>query len=250
LVVLLSQLIGLAVLAVLVVSSRQGMPASADLFAAACVGLTGAVGLGCFYTALAIGAMSVVAPITATGALVPVVVGIAGGDSPGALQAVGMVAAVVGILLVTQDGQAGPGRTRTSRLSIALAFAAALTIGVGLVAIDRAVDSGVLNAAMWARVASVALLLPAAQLLRPSPEAVRGRIWPIVAVGLFDAGALTLYAVSTTKGLLSIVAVMASLYPVVTVLLARVVLSEEVRRIQAIGIACALSGVAVVGAGG
>src|SRR4051812_50012909 len=130
-VVLLSQVVGLAVLVLLVLSSRQGMPATRDLLAAACVGVSGAVGLACFYKALAIGTMSVVAPVTATGALIPVVVGLGGGDKPDALQALGMIAAVGGILLVTRDGETDPERARYSRMSIVLAFAAALMIGLG-----------------------------------------------------------------------------------------------------------------------
>jgi drug/metabolite transporter (DMT)-like permease len=249
-VVLLSQVIGLFALVGLVVAAGQGMPHGTELLGAAGAGLTGAVGLGCFYRALALGKMSVVAPITATGAIVPVIVGLGDGDQPGGLQAAGMVAAVIGILLATQDGDDDAEGRRRSRTSIALAFAAAVSIGLGLVAIDRAADAGVLSAAMWARVVSVGLLLSVVAFLRPPAGAVGPRIRSIAAIGLFDAGATTLYAWATTEGLLSVVGVISSLYPVVTILLARTILNERIRRIQTIGVACALSGVAVVGAGG
>jgi drug/metabolite transporter (DMT)-like permease len=248
-VVLISQAIGLCAVALLAVIAGEATPESGDLAAAAIAGLTGAVGLGCFYQALAVGTMSVVAPVTATAAIVPVVIGLGDGDHPGSLQLVGMGTVALGVLLVTQDGETDPDKRRASRTSVGLALIAALSIGLGFVCLERAADSGPLAAVMWARVVSVALLLLVAilfQRLTPTPRsAVKG----IAGIGIFDAAATALYAWATTEGLLSVVGVAASLYPVTTVLLARTMLREHVRPIQGAGIVFALSGIALVAAG-
>jgi drug/metabolite transporter (DMT)-like permease len=249
-VLFVSQAVGLAGIAVIVALSGEPAPALADLWPAAAGGAGGLLALSAFYRALAIGTMSIVAPISATGAAVPVAVGIAGGDRPAALQLAGIVAAVVGVVLASRElDEPHPEGHVPERTSIALALVAALGFGTFFVGMDAGADASVPWALLANRVASVtAVLLVVGAARVPLPGSPR-RLAPLVLVGLLDAGANGLYAWGTTEGLVSVVAVLGSLYPVATVLLARLVLGERVRRVQEVGIVAALAGVVLIAAG-
>jgi uncharacterized membrane protein len=249
-VLLVSQASGLAAIAIAIAIARPDVPALVDLWPAAAAGVAGAIALSAFYRALAIGTMSIVAPISATGAGVPVVVGIAGGDRPAALQLAGIVAAVVGVVLASRElDEPHPEGRVPERTSIALALVAALGFGTFFVGMDAGADASVPWALLANRTASVsAVLLVVGAARVPLPGSPR-RLAPLVLVGLLDAGANGLYAWGTTEGLVSVVAVLGSLYPVATVLLARLVLGERVRRVQEVGIVAALAGVALIAAG-
>ncbi|MFL5838123.1 MAG: DMT family transporter [Solirubrobacteraceae bacterium] len=249
-VLLVSQASGLVAIAIGIAIARPQAPPLVDLWPAAAAGLAGAIALSAFYRALAIGTMSIVAPISATGAAVPVVVGIAGGDRPAALQLAGIVAAVVGVVLASRElDEPHPEGHVPERTSIALALVAALGFGTFFVGMDAGADASVPWALLANRVASVsAVLLVVGAARVPLPGSPR-RLAPLVLVGLLDAGANGLYAWGATEGLVSVVAVLGSLYPVATVLLARLVLGERVRRVQEVGIVAALAGVALIAAG-
>ena len=249
-VLLVSQASGLAAIAIGIAIARPDAPPLADLWPAAAAGLAGAIALSAVYRALAIGTMSIVAPISATGAAVPVIVGIAGGDRPAALQLAGIVAAVVGVVLASRElDEPHPEGHVPERTSIALALVAALGFGTFFVGMDAGADASVPWALLANRIASVsAVLLVVAAARIPLPGSPR-RLAPLVLIGLLDAGANGLYAWGTTEGLVSVVAVLGSLYPVATVLLARLVLGERVRRVQEVGIVAALAGVVLIAAG-
>jgi uncharacterized membrane protein len=248
-VLLVSQGAGLLAIGIGVAIAAPPAPGIGDLWPAAVAGLAGALALSAFYRALAIGTMSIVAPISATGAAVPVIVGIATGDRPSALQLAGILAAVIGVILASreldEDQPAGsPGAT-----SIVLALLAALGFGTFFVGMHDAADASVPWALLTARAASVGGVMVAVLAVRtPIPGEPR-RLGSLALVGLLDAGANGLYAWGSTEGLLSVVAVLGSMYPVSTVLLARAVLGERVRRIQEAGIIVALAGVALIAAG-
>jgi drug/metabolite transporter (DMT)-like permease len=260
-VLLVSQASGLVAIALGIAIARPQSPPLVDLWPAAAAGLAGAIALSAFYRALAIGTMSIVAPVSATGAAVPVVVGIAGGDRPAALQLAGIIAAVVGVVLASREldepqkgsglgvvARPDPGRV-PERTSIALALVAALGFGTFFVGMDAGADASVPWALVTNRIASVSAVLLVVTAARvPLPGSPR-RLAPLVLVGLLDAGANGLYAWGTTEGLVSVVAVLGSLYPVITVLLARAILGERVRRVQEVGIVAALAGVALIAAG-
>jgi drug/metabolite transporter (DMT)-like permease len=249
LVVLVSQAVGLAAIAVIVVVGASQVPSGGGMMAAVLAGVVGVIGITSFYRALAIGKMSIVAPITATGAIVPVIVGLANGERPGMVQVVGMLAAGVGVVLAAQDGEKDGEARRISRQSIVLALVAAVSIGTALAAIDRAADSGVFVAVFWSRLVSVALLLLVVILIRPQVAGLGSSLRGVALIGVLDTSATALYALATTHGLLSVVAVTSSLYPVTTVVMARLVLAERVRRIQAVGVTAALGGVALLATG-
>jgi drug/metabolite transporter (DMT)-like permease len=211
-------------------------------------GVCGAVGIASFYAALAAGKMSIVSPVSACGALVPVVLALATGERPGTLALAGAAIALTGAVMASMHEYAGeePG----SRLAIVLAAVAATGIGGFLFVIGHAVEGGhTLPALLGARVGSLAILV-AVSLAREQPVLVPTRSLPAVAsIGLLDSAANGLFAVATQHGYLSIVSVLGSVYPIVTVLLAQVVLRERLSRIQVAGVATALVGVALVSAG-
>jgi drug/metabolite transporter (DMT)-like permease len=242
-----SQALALLVFLLLAVGTGEaatGMPAAAWAWAAA-AGVCGLVGLVAFYAALAAGTMGVVAPLAALGVLVPVVVGLLGGDRPTSLQAVGAALGVAGGVLAS-----GPElRSGASRRPVVLALGAGVAFGLVLVSLAEASASSPLLTLVGMRTTSVALLAVVALAAR-SLGGVRGRDLPLLGlVGLLDGGANFAYAVASTLGLLSLVAVLASLYPAVTVVLARLVHHERMSRVQDAGIVAAVAGVALVAAG-
>ena len=246
---LVSQAVGLVGLAVLVTARGQPAPALSQLWPAAAAGAAGAAALGAFYHGLAIGTMSIVAPISATGAVIPVAVGLAGGDRPSGLQVAGVAIAVLGVVLASRELEEEGRGARRARRSVALALVAAIGFGSFFVGMDRAADADLYWALLLARSSSVAVAALAMAALRP-PFAVPGRRLPALAlVGVLDTSANALYAWASTEGLLSLVAVLGSLYPVVTVLLARAVLGERVRPVQNLGIVAALLGVVLIAGG-
>lgn len=244
-----SQAVGLAVVIGVVAIRGTGAPALVRLLPAVGGGLAGIAALTSFYRALAIGTMSVVAPIAATGVSVPVVVGIARGDRPAASQLIGIVIAVIGVVLASREHGPGVQDRGASRAGIALALLSAAGFGCYFVGVQSSARADPMWALLASRVAGVALLLVVAAVQGGIAVARPGRLWPLALMGVLDVSATGLYAVATRHGLLSVVSVAASLYPLATVLLARVVLGERVRRVQELGIAAALAGVVLMAAG-
>jgi drug/metabolite transporter (DMT)-like permease len=211
-------------------------------------GVGGAFGLASFYRALAVGTVSVVAPIAATGAVVPLLLALAAGDDPRALALVGVVVALAGAVMASLEERAAEEVGR--RDAIALAAAAAVLIGLFLFFLGRGSQhGGTLSALLGARAGSMPLLIAWAAITRTS--LAFGRDVPrLFAVGLLDVTANALFALASREGLLAIVSVLGSLYPVPTVILAHVVLRERISAFQRAGIAVALGGVALVAANG
>ncbi len=216
---------------------------------ASLAGSAGIVALGAFYRALAIGTMSVVAPISATAAAVPVLVGLAEGERPGGLQIAGMAAALAGVILASRE-PVEEGCPPANRAAIGLALVAAAGFGTFFVGIDRAsATAEVPWVIVVQRCCSVSLLLIATLVVRPSLPRDGASLLVLASVGLLDLGANGLYALATTHGLLSVVSVLGSLYPAVTVVLARFVLAERIARVQEVGVVLALAGVIAISAG-
>lgn len=221
-----------------------GMPASAWAWSAG-AGVAGLVGLLAFYTALAHGTMGVVAPLAGLGVVVPLAVGLAGGERPGAVQLVGVVLGVAGGVLASGPELAGSAGGR----AVGLALVAAAGFGLVFVFLARGSQDSPLLTLVGMRTTSVAILAAAA-FVRRSVGGVRRQDLPVLAtIGLLDGGANLTYAVATTAGLLSLVAVLASLYPAVTVVMARAVHRERMSRVQDAGVVGAVLGVLLIAAG-
>jgi drug/metabolite transporter (DMT)-like permease len=244
-VVLGSQLAGLVLVAVVVAVRGEGIPGGTFLLYASLSSVGGIVGLTAFYRALSIGAMGVVAPLSSTAAVIPLVVGIATGDRPSAVQAAGVVVAITGVVLASREA----GEHGSVARGAGFALLSAVGFGCFFVAMDKASDGDVLWAVCVNRTVSVALLALALLITRPALGLRLVDMRRLAVVGVLDILANGFFALAATKGLVSVVAVLASLYPVVTVVLARVVLHERLRAVQRVGAALALAGVALISAG-
>jgi uncharacterized membrane protein len=250
-VLVLSQ--SLALLALLV-AVAAGVPTEHDAAATAWAAGAGAVGilaLTAFYRALSIGTMSIVAPLSATGAVVPVLVGLASGERPKGIQIAGMVLALVGVMLAAREAEdADAAARRTNRTAVMLALLAAVGFGAFFAGMDRAEErADVAWVLLAARVPEVLLLLPVCLLRRPPLPREPRALAAIAAVGLLDLFANFLFVLATGRGLLSVVGVLGALYPAVTVLLARALLHERLTRAQDAGVLVTLVGVVALAAG-
>ena len=240
-----SQAVAFVALGLTAVLGGPTVPGGGWLVWGMLTGLAGALALICFYQALSIGTMGVVSPIGALGALVPILVGLATGDTPSRLQAVGMVVALAGAVAAS-----GPELTGSARgASVALAAIAGVLFGFTFLGMDRGAESSPLYTALAMRFTSLLLFGSAAIALR-TLGGVRRRDLPLLAlVGVADGAANVAFSVASTLGLVSVVSVLGSLYPVVTVLLAGAVLHERLRPVQVAGVSAALAGVALVSVG-
>ena len=246
-VLLVSQPIGL-VLALVVALASGGDPLSGrEVAIATGAGAASALGLLAFYRAMALGSISVVATIGSLGIVVPVVAGIAGGDEPGAVQAIGAVAAFAGAVLVAREPD--PEWRAATAASVGLAALAGLGFGLFFWGLDLSSPANPAWTIVSARVGGVATLLVAAAILRPPMPPDRSMLPALAAIGFCDVAANSLFAVATNHGLLSLVSVAGAMYSAVTVLLARFVLGERLARVRRAGFAFALAGVAMLAAG-
>ena len=243
------QVAGALLCGAVIVATAEALPDGRTVWLSLLAGTAGAVALGAFYRALALGTMSIVAPISASGAVVPVVVGIASGDRPSVLQAAAIPVIFAGVILASREAHEHEERATAARTSIALALFAALAFGVYFSITDAVAEDSVLWLLILGRAAAIALLAGLLVARPPEVRPARRDLLPIAAIGALDLLATGLYALATTEGLLSIVAVVGALYPIATVLLARVVLGERLRREQQAGVALAFLGVAAVAAG-
>lgn len=245
---------GLVLMAVAVALIGESFPSAGAAAYGAAAGLAGIAGLGAFYRALAIGTMSIVAPISATGVAIPVIVGLAQGEDPSTVTSAGLALAVVGVVLASRESRpedAPEIDEGARRQSILLALVAGAAFGTYFTFADIASEESVTWALFLSRAVSTPVLL-AVVLLAVGAAAVprsAAALAPLVLIGVLDLVANALYNVATTKGALSGVAVAAALYPVVTVLLAAAVLHERVRGSQALGVVSALAGVVMIAAG-
>ena len=209
-------------------------------------GVGGGLGLAAFYRALASGTVSVVAPVAACGAVVPLVVSLAAGDDPRTVALVGAVVALAGAVMASLEERAADEPAR--RGAIALAAVAAVLLGLFVFFLGRASQhGGAVSALVGARTGSLSLLAVWALAVR-TPVSFGGRGAAVAAVGVLDVLANALFALASREGLLAIVSVLGSLYPVPTVVLAHVVLRERISVTQRVGVGVALAGVAMVAA--
>ena len=245
-VLVLSQVVGLAAALTWVVASGDGFPGWPATAWAAAAGASGCVGIGTLYRGMAIGAMGIVAPISAVAAVIPFTVGIASGERPSVLQVFGILLALVGVGVASREpSHKGGGRAD----GIGLALMAALAFGLYFVFADRAADASIPYAVATARGVSLLLALVAALVVGASLRPGRASLPALATVGLCDVGANMLFSLATTRGFLSVVSVLSALYPVATVVLAAIVLHERVSIAQRSGVGVALLGAALITAG-
>lgn len=247
-----SQLSALLVLTPLALGLGALSTDRAYVLPAVVAGLVGPAALVAFYRALATGTMGVVAPIAALGVVVPVGAGIASGERPSLLQVVGIVVAVAGVVLAS-----GPELSRSGRgglQPLVLAGLSSLGFGTVFVLIAAGSEQGGVEAVVMVvltmRLTTVAVLtlaLLASARRRGIETGVRRSDLPVlITIGVFDVGANSAFALASQADLIAVTAVLASLYPVVTILLARQVHAERLARMQLLGVCAALAGVLVL----
>ncbi|MFE4419663.1 EamA family transporter [Streptomyces sp. NPDC056817] len=254
-VVVVSQSVAAAVLGVIVVATGGWSEAGPRLWFAFAAGLVGPVAMLSFYKALALGPMGVISPLASLGVAVPISVGLVLGERPGLLQVAGIAVAVTGVVLA-----GGPrlGGAAVQRRAIGLTLVAALGFGTvfALIAEASTTVTGLFLALFVQRVTNVAAggaaLYASARRGGPVlPET--GFPWhslPALGfVGLADVAANGTYCVAAQHGPVTVAAVLASLYPVVTALTARGFLSERLRAVQAAGAGLALVGTLLLATG-
>ncbi len=261
--VLMTQGVGLVLAAALLVVSGESMPSAEALGWAAAAGLSGALGLAFFYLALSRGTMGLVAPLTALlAAAIPALIGLVGGDDPGILVLVGMVTALGAVVLISlPDQRLGTPVLPTFHGSRVREWLLILAAGISFAGFFLCVDIShaaggetwwpmlAIKAAGVAGVGSVIIVarLVGRVLVRRVPRAAV-RTGTLGGVG--DFGGNLFYVLASDLGQLSVVVVLASLYPVGTALLARLFLHERLGPLRMAGVALAVVGVILIGLGG
>jgi drug/metabolite transporter (DMT)-like permease len=245
-VLLLAQVSGVIAIG-LVVAIAGNPPPGTSILWAALAGVFGTVGLASFYRGMAVGSISIVAPIAAVGAIVPVVFGIATGDEVSRLQLLGFVLALSGVALASFERQ----ENGQARLATGVPWAIMAVIGFGgyYVPMHEASGQDFLWAAFVFRSTLGVLAFAAWLVLRPPVRPARGHLGAIAMIGILDTAGNMLFAGAASVGEVSVVSVLATLYPVTTVALAAIVLSERLDRLQLAGVVAALTGVVLISAG-
>jgi drug/metabolite transporter (DMT)-like permease len=244
-VLLYAQLGGLLAIAA-VVAIRARAPAGAAALLAVPAAVSGTLGLYAYYRGIAVGAMSVVAPIAGISAAVPVVVGIASGDHLSVVTAAGIACALAGVGLAAREPG---GRGVRVAAGAGLALLAAIGFGGYFPPMHAAGKVDFWWASLFFRATSTSVVLAAIAIRRPNVT-IDGAQLPVLAlIGIGDMLGNLLFAAASRGGLVSVTSVLASLYPIVTVVLARVVLAERVARSQEVGVLLTLAGVAMISVG-
>jgi drug/metabolite transporter (DMT)-like permease len=238
------QLGGLVAIAVAVAIRGKGPADPAVLFAIPAA-ISGTLGFYAYYRGMAVGAMSIVAPIAGISAAIPVVVGILSGDRPSPWQWLGIAAALCGVFLASRE----PGRGGRVAAGVGLALLAAIGFGGYFPPMHAAGNADFWWASLIFRMTSTSVILAAVAIRRPSLAVAPIQVPLIALIGVGDMLGNFFFAAASTSGLVSITSVLASLYPIVTVMLARLVLKERVARSQEAGIVLTLAGVAFISAG-
>lgn len=241
----LSQLAGAVAVGVWALVAGEPFLGAGATAAAMAAGVCGAVGLGALYRGMAVGAMGVVAPISSVAAAIPFAYGVSRGERPSWVQVAGVVVALAGLVFVSR----APGAARAVSAGVGLALIAALGFGFYFVFLGVGAEDSVPWTVLVARLTSAALAVTALLAAGVSLRAGGLLLAPVLAVGICDTSANVLFALASTRGLLSVVSVLTSLYPAVTVALAAVLLRERVSRGQLAGAGAVLAGAALIGAG-
>jgi drug/metabolite transporter (DMT)-like permease len=248
-VIFVSQAAGLVLIAAIIAIRGESPPGGSFALYAALSAICGLLALTAFYRGLAVGAMGVVAPISATAAVIPFTVGVATGERPSALQVAGAAVCLAGVMLASREKPDGTGRGARMATGAGLALLAAVGFGGFFLSLDKASEDDVLWAIFANRVTGVVVVAAVVAIARPKLRLSGGDARVLALIGVLDITANTLFAAASTQGLVSIVSVLSSLYPITVVVLAFAVLGERLQRLQLVGALGALAGAALISAG-
>ena len=244
-VTILSQAVGF-VLLFAVLPFFPGHATVADYLWGAAAGACGGFGLALLYHALSIGKMGIVSPITAVlGASLPVVVGSTHGEHLSAFQITGIIVALIAVVLISTSHD-DDGKFEFATAGVKEAIVSGLILGGFYLLLAHAGARAGLYPLVTARLASMAFLFIIALVARQSIRPAKNALPLIIVAGAIDMTANALYVLATFAGYVSIAAVLTSLYPASTVILAWLVLKERLQAIQYTGLLCALVGVMLI----
>jgi drug/metabolite transporter (DMT)-like permease len=247
-VLMVSSFFGLGAILVIVLIRGVAPPGNPILLLAVVGGAAGLAAVFFLYSGFSIGSMSIVAPISATGVILPVIVSLAAGDNPTLLQKFGMAVAIAGAILASREKASGRNGKRLAS-GVGLAVGAALAAGIFFIVMDQASAADPYWAAFLMRLSSFAILIIIFLLKRLHVDTGRVHLPAIIILGVCDALAGFAYALATTYGMLGLVAVVGALYPAVTVLLSMLIIGERPQPVQFIGVVLALGGIALISTG-
>jgi drug/metabolite transporter (DMT)-like permease len=250
-VLVVSQGAGLVLMAGVLLVRQTPAPGWPAIGFALLAGVAGLVGLAALYQGMAVGVMSVVAPVAALSPIIPVIFGLITGERPSGLQIGGMVVALAGGVLISAQGSRNTSHVSRHNfwVGVGLAVVAALGFGTLFITFHLASTADVIWGVVLQRIAVMAILGAFVLVRRRAVPVGRADLPVLVVIGLLDVGGVTLFGLASEVGLVSLAAVLASLHPVTTVLLARLVVGERLRRIQQAGFFASLAGVALISAG-
>lgn len=250
------QAAGVVILAVLVALRDVAPPTGELLWVGIGTGIIGGALFCGIIAALAMGNMARVAPVFGLAAIVPVAVGLARGEDPATVQLIGIAVAIVGVILVSTEDAVESTRERhgNTRKALAIALVTAIGSGVMLTGLDHTAEYDPYWATLVFRTTGfltvTALGVAAVITGRVRLRSLKANVGVLLAFGVADTIATVLWAIASTEGLLSVVAVLGGIFPAVTALLAVLVLHERLDRVQTLGVVVTITGTAMLAAGG
>lgn len=244
-VVIVSQLVGAICLVGLAWLLMEPFPAWADTLYSAAAGICGAIGLVALYHGLASGRMGIIAPVAAVvTAIAPVSFSLFVEGAPAMQQLAGFGLALIAVWLISRPN----GEAQVQRRDLVLAVTAGLGFGLFFILFDRVSEGAILWPLVAARIASISLLFLVVTLMQRGEAPALAQVPIIALAGIFDTGGNAFFVLAAQAGRLDIAAVLSSLYPASTILLARFILKERLSAQQWAGVAAALLSVALISA--
>jgi drug/metabolite transporter (DMT)-like permease len=244
-VLMLSNAFGTLAVTLIVCVRGKALPDNPVLLWAVIAGIIGILAMFSLYKGLSEGSMAVVAPISATGVILPVIFGMVQGESLTNLQLLGIISAITGSVFAGREKDA---ENRNIARGAGFAAAAALSIGLFYIVMDQASEADPYWAAFIERLSYGLFLTLIVVVSGASLKISRSHLPSVMLIGITDALAGFAFAVAATIGMISIVSVVVSLYPAVTVFLSAMILRERPGKVQSVGVLLALLGVVLISA--
>ena len=238
---------GTFLLGIIILLLNSPLPNDPLLFWAIPAGLIGVVAMFLLYRSLAVGTMSILAPISATGVILPVIWGIFFGDTLSGLCSLGIAIAILGSLMAVMENDPKRKKKKLTK-GVGLAAGSAFLVGFYFITMDAACTHHPIWASMISRLSALIILTPLLFFTKNSVNIGKIHLPLILLMGAMDTMAAVCFAVAASKGMLSQVAVISSLYPAVTVILSTVITGERIQKIQFSGVVLAIAGVTLISA--
>jgi len=246
-ILMISSLTGTFLLGIILLSLNAPLPDDPLLLWAIPAGIIGVAAMFLLYRSLAIGTMSILAPISATGVILPVIWGIFSGDNLSGLCSLGIAIAILGSLMAVMENDPKRNKRKLTK-GVGLAMGSAFFVGLYFITMDAACTHHPIWASMIMRSSTLIILIPLLFFAKITINIGKVQFPPILLMGIMDTMAAFCFAVAASKGMLSQVAVISSLYPAVTIILSAVITGERIQKIQFSGVVLAIAGVTLISA--